>query len=240
MSRLTPVLSETDLPLAELCAARLDGEVFGVDECFCPVDQAAGAAHRGAALATAAPERLIAEQRSAAWVWGALDAPPAPHQFCSSTASRVRPAASKRLAVREVVIDEASVVSVGGMLVTTILRTIVDLARFSHRFGPREQSMVLRLIEAGGLDVAACVHDINSRRNLPNKRRAIERIGSAVARAVDVIDGVDAAHGIEHPVEVGGVAHLEHKLAQRKAVAGGRNGRRENIDVVLAQNPRHV
>ncbi|MCU1403664.1 MAG: hypothetical protein JWM70_1988, partial [Microbacteriaceae bacterium] len=38
MSRLESVLCRIDLPEAELQAARLDGEVYAVSECFCPID----------------------------------------------------------------------------------------------------------------------------------------------------------------------------------------------------------
>lgn len=219
MTRLSTVLSPADLPLPELYAARLDGELFGIDECFCPVDQAPGMEHRGAALAAVSPDRLIAEQHSAAWIWGALDHPPAPHQFCASIGARVRPALSKRLLVREVVIDDESIVSIGGMLVTTVLRTIIDLARFSEPFGRSEISIVRRLVDIGDLDFAACIDGVHSRRNLPNKHRALERIALAAVDSIHVVDRVDAPHGVEHPIEVGGVAHLEHEAAQGKAIA---------------------
>jgi hypothetical protein len=176
MSRLASVLSPHDLPAAELQAARLDGELFGIDSCYCPIDEIESPAHRGAALAALVPSRLIAEQRSAAWIWGA-GAAPARHQFCASVEARVRPAASLRISVREVVIDDASVVDVGGILVTTILRTIVDLARFSEDFSA-DREPVGRLMELGRVSLRAAERDIHSRRNLPNKRRAIERLRS--------------------------------------------------------------
>jgi len=90
----------------------------------------------------------------------------------------VRPAASLRISVREVVIDDASVVDVGGILVTTILRTIVDLARFSDDF-EADRDLVDRLMEFGQVSLHEAERDIHSRRNLPNKKRAIERLRSA-------------------------------------------------------------
>ncbi len=43
--------------------------------------------------------------------------------------------------------------------------------------------------------------------------------GSGRGDPVDVVDRVDAAHRVEHPVQVHGVAHLEHEAAERQAVA---------------------
>jgi hypothetical protein len=180
MTRLSPVLSAHDLPMAELCAARLDGELFRLDGCFCPIDEPQVSALRGAALAAVVPDRVIAEQRSAAWVWGAIDQPPTRHELCASSGARVRPPASLRVAVREVVIDELSIAEIGGMRVTTPLRTVVDLARFSTTFGDVERAMVLTLMMLGEFGVEACEADINGRRNLPNKKIAIARLRASV------------------------------------------------------------
>ena len=181
MTRLAAVLSHRDLPVAELCAARLDGELFRLDGCFCPVDEIEQSRHRGAALAALLPDRLIAEQCTAAWLWGVIDQAPAQHQFCASLGARVRPPAMMRIAVREVVIDDVSTVMIGGMRVTTMLRTVIDLARFSPHFGAKEVTMLRGLMALGKLDIEACRNDINSRRNLPGKKRAMARITEAVA-----------------------------------------------------------
>lgn len=181
MTRLTPVLSARDLPVAELHAARLDGELFSLDAVFCPVDEVEASALRAAALAAIMPARAIAEQRSAAWIWGALERPPERHELCASIDARVRPPAAMRVAVREVVIDELAIAEIGGMRVTTPLRTVVDIARFSETFGDRERAMTLALMRLGRFGVEACEADINGRRNLPNKKVAIARLRAAVA-----------------------------------------------------------
>jgi hypothetical protein len=173
--RLSPVLSSVDLPLAELCAARLDGELYRVDECFSPVDSPAGRTGRGAALAAIAPARVIAELASAAWVWGAIENPPVPHRFCVDTLSRVHPGAAARGIVREVVVDPGDVVSLGGMAVTSVLRTCADLARFSG-FGEGDRRAVLALLDLGGESTGDVVAYLARRRNLPHKLRATERL----------------------------------------------------------------
>ena len=177
--RLPPVLSADDLPVPELAAARLDGELFAVGDCFSPVDEIEQPRHRAAALHAGQSERLVAEQLSAAWVWGALDSPPVHLQFCVATGARVSHSPARWMTLREVVIEPHEIVDFGGPLVTTPLRTVVDLVRFSERFGAREVEVVRRL--AAPLDDAARL--IAGRRNLPNKRRALARLAQCARRS---------------------------------------------------------
>lgn len=182
MTRLGSVLSTADLPAAELAAARLDGELFGIGECFAPIDVVETPSHRAAAIAAVVPSRLIAEQRTAAWIWGAIDRVPDQHQFCASIGARVRPAARLRITVREVVIDDDSTTTVAGLLVTTILRTILDLSRFSEDWSAQDDRTIASLLHRGRLSVSDCIAELESRRNLPGKRRAVDRIEAAAAR----------------------------------------------------------
>ncbi len=174
--RLPSVLSVLDLPLAELQAALLDGELFTIDSCFSPIDEIEQRHHRGASLAALLPSKLIAEQRSAAWIHGALDAPPARHQLCARIDARVRPASISPIALREVVIDEDDIVTIGGMRVTTPLRTVVDLARFTASFAEAERQIITRLMVIGDFGVDECAAMLNRHRNLPGKRIALEQI----------------------------------------------------------------
>lgn len=174
--RLPPVLSPVDLPVAELHAARLDGELFRVDDCFSPVDEIEQPGHRARALRACLPDRLIAEQRSAAWIWGALDRPPVHHELCAAIGARVRPPGVSWMTVREVVIAPREIATIEGMQLTTRLRTAVDLARSSIRFGEAEEVIVLRLMLDGGFGVEHCLDDMDRRRNLPNKKQAAQRL----------------------------------------------------------------
>jgi hypothetical protein len=175
--RLPSVLSAYDLPIAELSAARLDGELFRIDDCFAPVDEIEQPQHRAKALRAGLPDRLIAEQRSAAWIWGALDAPPTTHELCAAIGARTRSPSVSWMKLREVVIEPQEITTIDGMQLTTPLRTVVDLARFSARFGEAEELMVAWLMRHHGFTVADCLDDMNRRRNLPNKRKAIARLG---------------------------------------------------------------
>lgn len=215
--RLPRVLSELDLPLAELTAARLDGELYRVDAHFSPIDEIEQPRHRLEALSAGVHERLIAEQLSAAWVWGALAEPPRHHQFCAAIDSRVSRSSVPWRTVREVVLSPTDVEYINGMGVTTPLRTAVDMLRFAADFGAPEHRIVRQLMRVGGFSIEQCAAAMESRRNLPNKRRAAARLSGV--DAIDVVHGVDATHGVEHAIEVGRVTHLEYEPAERKALA---------------------
>jgi len=174
--RLPPVLSALDLPVAELAAARLDGELFRIDDAFAPVDEIEQPSHRAQALRAALPDRLIAEQRSAAWIWGALPAPPAHHELCVTAGVRTRSPGITWMRVREVVIESSEIATIGDQQVTTPLRTVVDLARFSTVFGEAEELMSRWLMRHHGFGAADCIDGMDRRRNLSNKRQAIARL----------------------------------------------------------------
>lgn len=177
MTRLLPgVLDARYLPRPELNAARLDGEVFSVDECFQVIDAGDDAVTRGRALAATLPPRLIAEQRTAAWVLGALAAPPFRHELCAASGARFRALGVPQWIIREVVIDGAELCSFGGMQLTTPLRTVIDLARFSVEFGSAERSVVVALARIGGFELPEILQALDRRRNLPGKRRAHDRL----------------------------------------------------------------
>ncbi|CAN5307376.1 hypothetical protein BH11ACT2_BH11ACT2_07430 [soil metagenome] len=176
MSRLAAVLTPADLPLAELHAARLDGELFAVDSCFAPIDEPELPRLRADAIAAVWPDRIIAEQRSAAWVYGVLPTPPVQHELCADLSARARPSNRGQARVREVVIDPSEVVRIGRLDVTSPLRTVLDLARFSETFGQIEQKVCRDLMVLGGLTIDDCRSALALRRNLPGKRQAVERL----------------------------------------------------------------
>ncbi|GAA1774110.1 hypothetical protein [Agromyces lapidis] len=148
MARLPQVLGTDDLPLAELCAARIDGELFVIDEGWAPVDEPELPSTRAAAAALRVPRRLIIERLSAAWVHGALDVPPRTAQFCVPLHDRVAVVSSPRTSVREVVIDSGDVLELGGARCTTPSRTAFDLLRDATLDDSFAELVVSRLLEA--------------------------------------------------------------------------------------------
>jgi hypothetical protein len=178
-SRLPAVLSTADLPRAELCALRLDGEVYDIDDCVSPIDEICSTLTRAAALGVYLPARLVAEQRSAAWVWGATLFPPTQHQVCADIAARTRPVGYPRLLLREVVLDPADVDELAGLRLTNPVRTVVDLARFSACF-EEDADTCRSLALLAGITLDDCEQLMNRRRNLPNKKLALRRLARAL------------------------------------------------------------
>lgn len=178
--RLPCVLSAIDLPPAELWAARLDGELVTLGDGFIAIDEIERPEHRARVVHAAAPrghdDRLIAEQRSAAWVWGALERPPARHQLCVAAQARTGRALHGPVTVREVIIGQHDITLVAGLRVTTPLRTIIDLARFSETFDEIDRRAVSALMRLSATTLARCLNEMNLRRNLPGKHRARERL----------------------------------------------------------------
>ena len=176
MTRLPSVLSIDDLPLAELSAARLDGELTGIVGSYWPIDEVTSPAQRARALHSGYSDRLIVEQLSAAWVWGALDTPPTPTQFCVSLDARARPPRKPWFRVREVVIEPSDCAIIGGVSITTPLRTTIDLLRFAKPFGPSEKRAIRWLLEVHEISPADCLDSLRSRTNLPRRAEAIRRL----------------------------------------------------------------
>lgn len=182
--RLTSVLSVADLPLAELCAARLDGELSGIDSYFSPVDEPDDLRHRAAVLAAMAPPKLIAEQHSAAWVWGARTWPPPRQRFCVAVGARISISAAAPHRLREVVIDDTEYVVVEGLRLTTPVRTAIDIARSGTAFDASDRDVIAWLMRFGDFRAEDCRSAMNSRRNLPRRNEAMARLIEAAELAI--------------------------------------------------------
>lgn len=178
--RLPRVLTTLDLPEAELTAARLDGELFALDECYWPIDTFEGPAERAASLAAILPPRLIAERMTAAWVFGATAVPPSPLQLCVDTAARFQSTALSRADVREVVLGPGDVIRIGPLAVTSAARTILDIARFAPVFGAFEAAAVAQVAAAAQIDIDQVTAVLRTRRHLPGKALTLERLGSVI------------------------------------------------------------
>ena len=177
--RLNSVLYRSEFPAPELRALVLDGEAYRVDDCVAPVDEVAGPIQRAAALAAELPARLIAEQHSAAWIWGAQPHPPQRHEVCADITARTRPSVGTLLSVREVVLLHEDTSLLAGLSVTTPMRTAIDLARFVSVWNDTEAEIVRALLSLSGVGVIDCARVMNRRRNLPNKRIALERLAAS-------------------------------------------------------------
>lgn len=152
-------LTVNDLPLAELCSARLDGQVFQLADSWCVIDEIDGCSNRAVAASRLVPPRAIAERLTAAWIYGVAPEPRR-HQFCVLIGARTTAVWSPRVQLREIVRSPDDVCTIAGVRVTTPLRTAVDLARYPppSTAEPEITALLTRLLRSGGyLDVSAAI-----------------------------------------------------------------------------------
>jgi hypothetical protein len=117
------------LTLAELCAARLDGDVVELGEAFLPADAPESAALRAQSLAPLLTPAVALTHASAAWVHGALAWPPARHALQRAVPWRPHHRWDRRFVYRDALLPEQDVQRVGGVAVASPARTVVDLLR---------------------------------------------------------------------------------------------------------------
>jgi hypothetical protein len=183
MARLPAVLDTHDLPLAELCAARLDGDLVAIDDGWTPLDEPDLPALRAAVTALRTPRSLVIERMSAAWVHGALPAPPPVAQFCVPLSARIAVIGDRRAVVREVRIGVDDLMRFGDVPCTTPVRTGFDLLRDQTLDEGQIVVAVARLAaEHPGL-VAAVRDRFEAAIRLPHKATALARLRDAAHAA---------------------------------------------------------
>jgi hypothetical protein len=170
---MASVLGPGSLSLAELYAARLDGELFSVDERFSPVDEADTAWLRATALRSVTGTRMIAEVDSALWIHGLRALPPAVHTMCVARSDRIKFPPSRRFVLREVTHSPGDVAEVAGLRVTVPARILYDLA-FAEQ--PGTPGSALALLARWPELCDTCARRIADAPNLPGKGMALRRL----------------------------------------------------------------
>lgn len=183
MARLPLVLGTDDLPIAELCAARLDGELFAIDDGWAPVDEPDLPAFRAAVIALRVPRSLVIERLSAAWVHGGLAVPPGVAQFCVPLSSRIAVISDRRAVVREVRIDDAEIVEYGRVRCTSVVRTGFDLLREPSVDDELVEDVVAMLFAARPGLASSLRQRLESATRMPHKSTALARLDRAEWRA---------------------------------------------------------
>jgi hypothetical protein len=185
MTRLPSVLGTGDLHVAELCAARIDGELVELADGWCPVDEPDLPSLRAAAAALDTGPALIAERLTAAWVHGGLDAPPRPAQYCVPNSDRIAVRLDRRRSVvREVSLRPGEVVDLGGARCTSVERTAFDVLREAELDDETAVAVVAKLI-APRPGLAERVHArLDGALRLPHKTLARRRLRRAEAVAL--------------------------------------------------------
>ena len=170
---MASVLGPGPLSVAELHAARLDGELYTVDERFSPVDEAETAWLRATAMRSVAGTRMIAELDSALWIHGLLAYPPAVHTVCIARSDRIKFPPSRRFALREVTHAPGDITEIAGLRVTVPGRILYDLAfAESADAALRAHGLLVRWPDLAD----ACARRIAAAPNLPGKGMALRRL----------------------------------------------------------------
>lgn len=172
----SPLIGTATLSIAELSAARLDGELYPLAEMFCPVDLPPFPAVRAAGLAAGLPEYAFVERLSAAWLHGALAEPPRPAQFALPSGIGARPRRPRAYTLRQVVITERELVIIGGCPVTSPTRTLVDVLLDDELDSQRAIAVARAVACTAGLSPATALTSLRSRYRVPNTSLAEERI----------------------------------------------------------------
>jgi len=173
-ARLPLVLTDDDLPEAELRAAALDGQVYAVGDSWRSIAEIDDHVGRAMAVGLALGAGVVAAERTAAWVWGARGPAPLPHSGLVVSPARVKHR-GRGSVIRQVVIDDDEIVAVHGVAVTTPARTVVDLAR-REDWTPQDETAARDVSTQQGVTSADAVAVLDRRGRLPRRAQTVERL----------------------------------------------------------------
>lgn len=146
MTSLSPPLLDAGiLPVVELLALCLDGQLFRVGDAFAPIDAPDGPELRAHAFSRSAPSWAVADRGSAAWIHGTRSSPPPVPQVCVPPHRRGS-ALSPVLDARHRSVPPDDQLAVARVQVTTPLRTAVDLLSEARPFGDAQALEVRHLL----------------------------------------------------------------------------------------------
>ena len=166
------------LSLPELSAARIDGHVVEMGDAYIPADLVETADVRASTIAPLVQPGTAASGPTAAWIHGAGDAPPGIHHVRRCVQRRLRPATSARLVFHDTVLPASDICTLGGIPVSTPVRTMLDLATMLHR-DPRMRAWMDRLALACPGTPADAATALRDRTRVPGSRAgltALERL----------------------------------------------------------------
>ena len=115
--------------IAELSAAALDGEMVALGEGYVPTDAPETPWLRARSLAPALAPAMAATHAVAAWIWGVLAGCPTVLTVQRATEQRVNVYPRARMVYRDGFVGDDDLVWFGDVAVTSVDRTVADLAR---------------------------------------------------------------------------------------------------------------
>ena len=179
---------------------------------------------RAQALARRVPRRATVGRASAAWVHLGGEPPARLELLVGPGARRVDPRPD--LLSHEAALRRQDIDVLGGVAVTSVQRTGIDLARYTD--GPSAEVAILGLVTVG-FDVQAALTTLAGLGRARGVRQAADRLrrldpdggfpgGLRTGDAVHVVDALDLAHRSQDGGEVRGLGHLEDEPRQRHPV----------------------
>jgi hypothetical protein len=177
--RLAPALDHDDFPEAERSVLLLDGECRPLGLTVVPLDEPDGPGIRAASLAAAtARYDLVVERETAAWVHGVVPDLPRPLTLAVDV-GRSRRTKLVTPPPREARFRPDDLVLLGGVRVTTPLRTAFDLVRLDP--GEAAASIAAALLAVAGLAPAVAAALAQLHPGSPGKQQAIDRLAALPA-----------------------------------------------------------
>ena len=181
-------------------------------------DVAASPQMRARAAANAVPaairQRVVAGRMTAAWIYGCASEPDRLALLVDAKRRISSLRSTRGCTLHEVRLGPFDVVSLGGLMVSSPLRTALDIAL--HVDAQRALPALEALLSRPEKDVRLrlLVLAIESTPRVPHKRSALEKLALlappfVAGGPVDVEDAVDPPDGAEDVAEVLGVAHLK-------------------------------
>lgn len=160
------------LSTSELCAARLDGDLIEVGDAYMPADAVETRELRAASLAHRISPALALTRASAAWIHGAWGEPPARHSVQRLSSLRIHHVVDRTLNYRDQGLLDDDVWWIGGVAVTTPVKTLSDLVRDSFA-GEDTMSEVDAMIAWQPTLLPAAIAHLKGGRAMHYKRPAI-------------------------------------------------------------------
>ena len=164
---------------AELSAARLDGHLVELGDAYIPADAVETRALRAGSLAGLLGDTLAATHLSAAWIHGALHDPPARHTVQRAVPRRLHQVIGRRLRYRDLCVDPADLLRIGGVPVTSPERTLADLSRLTD---PDCVAAARMMADADPALPQRTLAWFDAHGALPNKRSALVFLRELAAR----------------------------------------------------------
>ncbi|GAA1845998.1 hypothetical protein ACFQZV_09665 [Microbacterium koreense] len=174
----SPFLYYTDdrLSSAELSAARLDGHVVEVGDAYIPADAVETAALRAESLRDVLGTTLAASHLTAAWIHGAGHEAPVRHTVQRAVQRRIHAVLDARVRYRDSRVEVDDLVLIGGMWVTSVPRTLADLARVDDDDHRHALALLIALTPT---EVPHALEWLRTHRGVPGKRVAIAALRTA-------------------------------------------------------------